>query len=174
MNLKGTGKATNLLRGSINSLKTLTISAYAIAVKHGYEGTEEEWLRSLSGGEVDDTLSIMGVAADAKATGKAIEALRNQISQQRRIVDITLEAKNWTQVTGHNNCYVQPMMIQGLTKNSQVNLNPSLTQILVFYEKNLTFLTETVGSAVNIYAIGQKPENNYTIQAEILEVTRNE
>ena len=47
MSLKGTSSATNLLRGSINSLKTLTLSAYAIAVKNGFEGTEEEWLESL-------------------------------------------------------------------------------------------------------------------------------
>ena len=49
MNLKGTSSATNLLRGSINSLKTITLSAYAIAVQNGFEGTEEEWLESLKG-----------------------------------------------------------------------------------------------------------------------------
>lgn len=46
-----TGKATTdrVLRGRINHLDTLCISAYAIAVKNGFEGTEEEWLASLKG-----------------------------------------------------------------------------------------------------------------------------
>ncbi len=53
MSLKGTSSATNLLRGSINSLKTLTLSAYAIALQNGFVGTEEEWLLSLRGASAD-------------------------------------------------------------------------------------------------------------------------
>lgn len=49
MSLKGTAENKSLLRGSIHNLDTLTISAYAIAVKNGFEGTEEEWLASLKG-----------------------------------------------------------------------------------------------------------------------------
>ena len=47
-------------------------SAYEIAVAHGYEGTEEEWLESLKGADavVDPTLSNPGEAADAAETGK--------------------------------------------------------------------------------------------------------
>lgn len=41
--------AGKLLRGRINSIDTLILSAYAIAVKNGFEGTEEEWLASLNG-----------------------------------------------------------------------------------------------------------------------------
>ena len=45
-----TGNAeTKVLRGRINRLDTLCISAYAIAVQNGFEGTEEEWLASLKG-----------------------------------------------------------------------------------------------------------------------------
>ena len=36
-----------VLRGHINTLEVLTLSAYGIAVKHGFEGTEEQWLESL-------------------------------------------------------------------------------------------------------------------------------
>jgi hypothetical protein len=45
-----TGSATaKVLRGRINRLDTLCISAYEIAVKNGFKGTEEEWLASLNG-----------------------------------------------------------------------------------------------------------------------------
>ena len=49
MNLKGSATAGEVLRGRINRLDTLVMSAYAIAVKNGFEGTEEEWLASLQG-----------------------------------------------------------------------------------------------------------------------------
>ena len=45
--------AGKLLRGRINSIDTLILSAYAIAVKNGFEGTEEEWLASLKGEKGD-------------------------------------------------------------------------------------------------------------------------
>lgn len=51
-------------------------SAYAIAKKNGFEGTEEEWLESLKPPAVDKTLTEEGQAADAKATGDAISAVK--------------------------------------------------------------------------------------------------
>ena len=47
-------------------------SAYAIAKKNGFEGTEEEWLESLKPPAVDKTLTEEGQAADAKVTGDAL------------------------------------------------------------------------------------------------------
>lgn len=47
-------------------------SAYAIAKKNGFEGTEEEWLESLKPPAVDKTLTEEGRAADAKVTGDAL------------------------------------------------------------------------------------------------------
>lgn len=37
------------LTGRINACDLLIISAYGIAVKNGFKGTEEEWLLSLRG-----------------------------------------------------------------------------------------------------------------------------
>lgn len=48
MSLKGNAES-GVLRGKINSCDVLTLSAYGIAVKNGFEGTEEEWLESLKG-----------------------------------------------------------------------------------------------------------------------------
>lgn len=47
-------------------------SAYAIAKKNGFDGTEEEWLESLKPPAVDKTLTEEGQAADAKVTGDAL------------------------------------------------------------------------------------------------------
>ena len=48
MSLTGNATAGKVLRGKINGLETLKgYSAYEIALIHGFEGTEEEWLRSL-------------------------------------------------------------------------------------------------------------------------------
>ena len=53
MSLSGNAEAGNVLRGKITSADILLMSAYAIAVKNGFEGTEEEWLASLKGEKGD-------------------------------------------------------------------------------------------------------------------------
>ena len=48
MSLTGKARTEKLLRGKINGLETIRgYSAYEIALIHGFEGTEEEWLESL-------------------------------------------------------------------------------------------------------------------------------
>ncbi len=69
-----------------------------------------------------------------------------------------------------NGLYSQVVQIDGVTENSQVDLTPSVEQLAVFHEKDLAFVTENVDGVVTVYAIGQKPPNNYTIQVTITEV----
>lgn len=84
-----------------------------------------------------------------------------------RIGNVTLLASAWE---GTNNLYSQVVDIDGVTRNSQVDLTPGIEQLAIFYDKDLTFVTENVGGIVTVYAIGQKPENDYTIQVTITEV----
>lgn len=83
------------------------------------------------------------------------------------IGEVTLRAADWV---GKDSLYSQVVKIEGVTECSQVDLTPSVEQLSVFYNKDLAFVTENDGGIVTVYAIGQKPENDYTIQVTITEV----
>lgn len=99
---------------------------------------------------------------------KAIKEIE-QILSPARIVYINILASAWK---GSNSLYSQVVTVPGATKNSQVDLTPSIDQLVIFYNKNLTFVTENVNGVVTVYAIGQKPQSDYTIQATVTEVNR--
>lgn len=89
------------------------------------------------------------------------------LEKKSRIADVVLLAANWQ---GDAHPYSQVVAIDGVTANSQVDLTPSVEQLTVFYEKDVTFVAENEGGVVTVYAIGQKPANDYTIQATVTEV----
>ena len=84
-----------------------------------------------------------------------------------RIANVDLLASNWV---GDASPYSQIVTIDGITEYSQVDLTPSIDQLVIFYEKDLGFVTENDDGVVTVYAIGQKPENDYTVQVTITEV----
>lgn len=53
MSLNGKVSTNEVLKGRISRCNTLVVNAYQIAVKNGFEGTEEEWLASLKGPQGD-------------------------------------------------------------------------------------------------------------------------
>lgn len=85
-----------------------------------------------------------------------------------RIGEVTLLATGWV---GATSPYSQVVAIEGITEYSQVDLKPSVEQLAIFHNKDLAFVTENENGVVTVYAIGEKPENDYTIQANILEVS---
>ena len=89
-------------------------------------------------------------------------------SKAVRIAEIELPAAGWV---GEESPYSQVVDIPGVTEYSQVDLTPSVEQLTVFYDKDLAFVTENEEGVVTVYAIGQKPENDYRIQVTITEVT---
>ena len=86
-----------------------------------------------------------------------------------KIGEVTLLASAWKKVA--DKLYSQVASIDGVTENSQVDLTPDVQQLLVFYEKDIQFVTENEDSVVTVFAIGQKPTNDYTIQVTITEVS---
>lgn len=96
-----------------------------------------------------------------------LESLKVRTTYAAKIGDVTLLADAWV---GTDSLYSQVVSIDGVTANSQVDLTPSVEQLAIFYEKDLTFVTENENGVVTVYAIGQKPQNDYTIQVTITEV----
>ena len=95
-----------------------------------------------------------------------LETLKNTI-KTAKIGEVTLLADAWV---GEGNLYAQVVEIAGVTENSQVDLTPDVRQLAVFYEKDITFVTENEDGVVTVYVIGQKPINDYAIQVTITEV----
>ena len=110
-----------------------------------------------------------GVTAEqiARAVADYLEENPIDTGSKATIGTVELLADKWV---GGENLYSQIVTIDGVTENSQVDLTPSVEQLVVFYEKDLTFVTENDGGVVTVYAIGQKPANDYTIQVTITEV----
>lgn len=117
------------------------------------------WFKSRSGEfptiDIDVKVLVTAESGSAIATTSA------------RIAYVTLDANAWL---GSKSPYSQVVSIPGVTKYSQVDLTPNVEQLSVFHDKDLAFVTENTNGVVTVYAIGQKPENDYTIQATITEV----
>jgi hypothetical protein len=98
---------------------------------------------------------------------KRIQILGSLSPNHAKIAYVDLLAAAWK---GEESPYSQVVSIEGVTENSQVDLTPSIEQLVIFYEKDLGFVTENENGVVTVYALGQKPENDYTIQVTITEV----
>lgn len=123
-------------------------------------------------GEIGAEGSLHGtIAAEATIEGaismpKTEEVVK--LANAPKISEITLSAAAWGGEGGK--WYSQIVTNKDFTERCQVDLTPDLQQLEIFYEKDLTFLTENRGGVVTVYAVGQKPLNNYTIQVTLTEV----
>ena len=121
----------------------------------------EQWKQ-----EVLDGVEISGDAVYA-AVSEYLDKNSISTGSTATIGVVELLADNWI---SNGNLHYQVVDIDGVTENSQVDLTPSVEQLMVFYEKDLTFVTENDDGVVTVYAIGQKPVNDYVVQVTITEV----
>lgn len=84
---------------------------------------------------------------------------------------ITLYADRWEQATDDRYYQVVTVNNATVTTNSKVDLQPNSEQLVVFHEKDLAFVTENEDGIVSVFCVGQVPQNDYTIQATITEIT---
>jgi hypothetical protein len=104
---------------------------------------------------------------DSKGTHTIDITNDDRSSSSARIGEVTLLASAWV---GTESPYSQVVSIPTVTANTQVDLTPSVEQLSIFHNKDLAFVTENEGGTVTVYAIGQKPENDYTVQVTLTEV----
>lgn len=156
-NLHASAKFPDVIQGK---------SAYEVAVLNGFEGTEAEWLESLKGNTPQKGVDYF--------TEEDIEEIVDEVSKNvtvaassAKIGYVTIYASKWV---GTASPYSQVVTVEGATENSQVDLTPTVAQLAAFHQKDLAFVTENEDGVVTVYAIGDKPMNDYTIQVTITEV----
>lgn len=138
----------------------------------GLVGTETEGYycytqKYVSIGEATGT-SDPAVSDERIASAVAEYLVENPASYNKNwLSEITLNAANWV---GSASPYSQVVSIPGVTAKCQVDLKPSVEQLSVFYDKSIAFVAENENGVITVYAIGQKPANDYTIQVTITEV----
>ena len=87
-----------------------------------------------------------------------------------KTITINLPASNWV---GEGNNYSQVVSIADITEYSKVDLQPTAEQLVIFHEKDITFVAENEDGIVTIYCIGQKPTLDYDIQATVTEIAQD-
>ena len=169
--LQGSVESGGEVRGKLSGLHTIRgHSAYEVAVINGFSGTEKEWLESLKGSSGQKPVKGVDYYTEAEKMAfveEVVDAVKDS-TKASKIGEVTLRASAWA---GSGNLWSQVVSVDGVTVNSQVDLTPSVEQLVIFYEKDLTFVTENENGVVTVYAIGQKPTNDYTIQVTITEVS---
>lgn len=141
------------------------------------ERVEAENLRVSAETEREDAEKLRISAEDARAEAEVerneeLKRLSDECedileSMRTRLVNISLPAVGWQ---GSANPYSQVVTVEGITPYSKVDLQPSPEQLAVFHNKDLAFVTENDDGVVTVYAIGDKPTQDYIIQASVKEV----
>lgn len=111
------------------------------------------------GGSVKSMGAVIGTVTKPEVVGGGVTPL---------IGEVTLLASAW--VKEGDNLYSQVVTIEEASPYSQVDLTPSVEQLAIFYDKSIAFVAENEDGIVTVYAIGQKPTNDYTMQVTITEV----
>lgn len=91
-----------------------------------------------------------------------------QMVSNVRVSEVELLASEWV---GDNNMWHQVVSIEGTTENTKVDLTPSAEQLAIFYHKDLALVAENEEGVVTVYAIGQRPLNDYIIPVTLTEVS---
>ncbi len=85
-----------------------------------------------------------------------------------KLVEITLPFANWK---GAKSPYSMTLTIEGLSQRSRIDLWPSVSNLERLRIMGTGLCTENDDGTVTVYAIGNKPDEDITIQASITEVS---
>lgn len=96
-----------------------------------------------------------------------INGVTYNVSPVVPVSSVTLFASAWE---GSGDAYSQVVEIPEVTPYTKVDLQPTSEQLEEFHYKVLAFVAENEGGVVTVYAIGDKPRDNHTIQITKTEV----
>lgn len=118
--------------------------------------------------EIESTSEFSALTARIAEVQKLKEEIKGEGSSVE-VGYVSLIAAKWE---GEASPYSQKVDIAGVTEKSMVTLQPNVGQLVIFHNKDLAFVTENEDGEVTVYAIGDKPLNDYTIQVSITEVKK--
>ena len=104
---------------------------------------------------------------------KLLDEIREEFGNAQatsKIAYIDLLSANWE---GDASPYSQVINIDGTTENSKVDINPSIEQLAIFHQKDISFVAENEDGVITVYCVGQKPSADYQMQITITEVIAN-
>ena len=116
------------------------------------------------------------VGYDGKVHATVGAAIRSQINElvesglkpvAARLTEVTVLSSAWE---GADGLYSQVVEVADVTEYSKVDLLPSVEQLAIFHNKDVAFVTENDDGVITVFAIGDKPTLDYTMQAQITEV----
>lgn len=84
-----------------------------------------------------------------------------------KLITITISANGWQ---GSNNLYSQVVECNDVSANSKLDLQPTPTQIAELQDAEISLMATNNNGIVTIYAIGNKPTVDYTMDVLITEV----
>lgn len=128
---------------------------------------------SLSDDDYTATDAILAKEAERQSAEEArrasFEEMMARVSEVIPVAtNITLLAAAWT---GTESPYAQVVTIPGVTARSKVDLQIDAELLEVFHDKDIAFVTENEDGVVTVYAIGDKPSKDYTVQAVVTGIT---
>jgi hypothetical protein len=93
------------------------------------------------------------------------------LTEAVKISNVTLEANNWT-FDNAADTYVQQVSVGNITYNTMVDISLTVAQMVIFKQKDITFIPVNDNKVIKVYCIGQKPTNDYTVQMKFTEVSK--
>jgi hypothetical protein len=84
-----------------------------------------------------------------------------------KLTSITMFASEWS---GDSNPYSQVVTCNGVNVNSKLDLQPTPNQIVELQDAEISLMATNSNGTVIVYAIGDKPTSDYTMDVLITEV----
>lgn len=85
-----------------------------------------------------------------------------------KLTNITMTASGWQ---GSSNPYSQVVTCNGVNVNSKLDLQPTPTQIVELQDAEISLMATNNNGVVTVWAIGNKPNFDITMQILITEVS---